>query len=167
MYISIDIETDGPVASVNSMIALGAVAVEPGLERTFYATIKAITPNFDVEALGVVGFTREQTLAFEEPKIVIPRFFNWLAEITSKPIFVADNPGFDFAFVNWYAFKYYGHNPFGHSSRSIADLFRGLRRNIRADLETLQVTAHDHNALNDAMGNAEVLLAVANQLGIK
>ncbi len=166
MYISIDIETDGPTASINSMISLGAVVVEPGLKRTFYSTMKPVTSEFDVAALRVGGFTRSQTLKFENPTIVIPHFFNWLRTVSKKPIFVADNLAFDFAFVNWYATKYYGSNPFGYKGISLNDLFRGLSGNIMADPDVLKKTPHDHNALNDAIGNAEVLLQIAPKLNI-
>ena len=35
-WIMVDIEADGPIPGVYSMISFGAVVVELGLERTFY-----------------------------------------------------------------------------------------------------------------------------------
>lgn len=37
-YIMVDIEADGPVPGLFSMVSLGAVLVEEGLSRTFHAT---------------------------------------------------------------------------------------------------------------------------------
>ena len=35
-YVMVDIEADGPIPGDYSMVCLGAVVVEPALERTFY-----------------------------------------------------------------------------------------------------------------------------------
>ena len=35
-YVMVDIEADGPIPGDYSMVCLGAVVVEPTLERTFY-----------------------------------------------------------------------------------------------------------------------------------
>jgi hypothetical protein len=48
-------------------------------------------------------------------------------------------------------------NPFGHSARRISDFWAGLNRNW-SDTQSwkrFRRTAHDHNPVNDAMGNVE------------
>jgi len=40
VYVSTDIEADGPIPGDYSMIALGAVIVEPGLQRTFHGKLR-------------------------------------------------------------------------------------------------------------------------------
>jgi len=37
-----------------------------------------LAEEFDSEALAISGFSREETLKFEEPKIVMLRFKKWL-----------------------------------------------------------------------------------------
>ena len=52
------------------------------------------------------------------------RFREWLDP--RKPVvFVSDNPGYDFQWINFYFWRYFGMNPFGHSGRRVADFTRG------------------------------------------
>ena len=47
-------------------------------------------------------------------------------------------------------------NPFGHSGRRIGDFWAGLTgTGATQGWKRLRKTAHDHNPVNDAMGNAE------------
>jgi hypothetical protein len=57
----VDIETDGPIPRDYSMVYFGAVIVEPGLERTFYATLAPISQKWIPEALRVSGSSSEDT----------------------------------------------------------------------------------------------------------
>ncbi|NBR13831.1 MAG: hypothetical protein EBU01_04515 [Crocinitomicaceae bacterium] len=102
-YFSVDIEADGPVPGLYSMISFGAVLIEPGLNRTFYAELKPISDRWIPESLSVSGFTREQTMEFVEPPTAMTRFEEWINQNTKgRPIFIADNPGFDFSFINYF-----------------------------------------------------------------
>ena len=62
-WVMVDVEADGPIPGDYSMIALGAVIVEPGLERTFKGLLRPISAQWVPEALAVSGFTREETEA--------------------------------------------------------------------------------------------------------
>lgn len=166
-YFSVDIEADGPAPGLYSMISFGAVLVEPGLSKTFYAEIKPISDRWVPEALAVSGFTREETMEFVEPVTSMTRFEKWIAENTKgRPIFIADNPGFDFAFINYYFHAFLGRNPFGFSSRRIGDLYCGAKLDAFAKWKHLRETRHSHNALDDAKGNAEAILKM-QEMGIK
>ena len=48
-------------------------------------------------------------------------------------------------------------NPFGHSGRRISDFWAGLNRDWgdTQSWKRFRKTAHDHNPVNDAMGNVE------------
>jgi len=108
-YIMVDIEADGPIPGDYSMISFGAVIVEPSLSKTFYGKLKPISEKWAPEALKVSGFTREETLGFEDPKSVMERFFAWIGENSKdRPIFISDNNGFDWQFVNWYFHHFLG-----------------------------------------------------------
>lgn len=170
-YFSVDIEADGPTPGLYSMISFGAVLVEPDLNKTFYAEIKPISDRWVPEALAVSGFTREQTLEFVEPLTALTRFEEWISKNTKgRPIFIADNPGFDFAFVNYYFHAFLGRNPFGFSSRRIGDLYCGMKLDAFARWKHMRETRHSHNALDDAKGNAEAIIKMQNmglKMGIK
>lgn len=155
----VDLETDGNLLGTNSMVCFGAVIVEDGLKRTFYGKTRPISDIYNPEALAVSGFSREQHETFDDPKEVMTAFYEWLKDnINGKPTLISDNNGFDASWINWYFIKYLGKNPFGWSSRRIADLICGYENNLYFKWKWMRDTPCDHNPVNDAIGNAEVLL---------
>lgn len=166
-WFMVDVEADGPIPGDYSMVSLGAVIVEPGLARTFYATFRPVTEKFVAEALKVCGFTREQTLAFDDPAASIAKFRDWVASNNrGRAQFVSDNNGFDWQFVNWYFRHFLGDNPFGHSSTNLGSLYKGLAKDVFVNFKHLRKTPHTHHPVDDARGNAEALLAM-KEMGLK
>ena len=76
--IVVDVESDGPVPPIYSMVSFGAVVVEPTLSRTFRAEVRPISERWLPEALAISGVTRERHLGFEEPGPVMERFERWI-----------------------------------------------------------------------------------------
>jgi len=99
---------------------------------------------------------------------VFSRFDAWLARLSEgrQPVFVSDNPAYDFQWINYGFDATLGRNPFGHSGRRIADFYAGLHRDFRRTQEwkRLRRTPHDHNAVNDAMGNVEAFSALLDAI---
>jgi DNA polymerase III epsilon subunit-like protein len=170
-YIMVDVETDGPIPGDYSMIALGAVVVEDGLARTFKAYLRPISNEYQEEALAVGGFTRIECLKderFMDPYDAMDAFRIWINSLGIKsPIFIADNNGFDWMFVCWYFHHFLGKNPFGFSSQNLNSLYKGLTRDAFASFKHLRKTKHTHDPVDDAMGNAEALLHMINEMGFK
>src|SRR5437867_264225 len=52
------------------------------------------------------------------------QFREWLTP-RMPVVFVSDNPAYDFQWINFYFWRYFGENPFGHSGRRIADFYGG------------------------------------------
>jgi hypothetical protein len=87
-------------------------------------------------------------------------FADWLAaRAKGRPVFVSDNVAFDWQFINYYFHRFIGRNPFGFSGRRIGDLYAGLVKDASKATEwkKYRVTAHTHNPVDDAKGNAEAL----------
>ena len=163
----VDVESDGPVPGRHSMVSFGAVLVEPTLSKTFYGQTRPISDEFIPDALAVSGHSRDQHLGFEDPAVVMPRFGQWLAETSSgRPVFVSDNVAYDWQWINYYFHMFGGENPFGHSGRRIGDLYCGLVKDSFARWKHLRKTTHTHHPVDDAKGNAEALLAMAD-MGLK
>jgi hypothetical protein len=163
----IDIEADGPIPGDFSMICFGAVVVEENPLQTFYGRLKPISEKWIPEALKVSGFTREETLAFEDPKLVMSNFANWIKEkAISNPMFISDNNGFDWQFINWYFHHFLGNNPFGFSSTNLGSLYKGMIKNTAKNFKHLRKTKHTHNPVDDAMGNVEAFLYMKNEMGL-
>lgn len=164
----VDIEADGPIPGDYSMICFGAVVVEPELNRSFYGELRPISERFIPEALAVSGFTREHILTFPEPEGVMRSFVEWLAAVfDGRPVFISDNNGFDWQFINWYFHHFTGHNPFGFSSTNLGSLYKGLVHDTSKNFKHLRKTKHTHHPADDAKGNAEALLAMKDQMGMK
>jgi hypothetical protein len=167
-YLMVDVESDGPIPGDYSMVSFGAIVVEPSLSQTFYGQLKPISETWVPDALAVSGFTREQTLAFEDPKIVMQNFADWIQEHSQdRPLFISDNNGFDWQFINWYFHHFLGTNPFGYSSTNLGSLYKGLVKDTFKSFKHLRKTPHTHHPVDDAKGNAEAFLAMKNGYGLK
>ncbi len=163
----VDIESDGPVPGLYSMVCFGAIIVEPKLERTFYGRLRPISERWIAEALEVSGFTRQQHEAFDDPQKVMQAFADWVKEHAGRrPIFISDNNGFDWGFVNYYFHRYLSANPFGFSSQNLGSLYKGLLKDTFQTFKHLRKTRHTHDPVDDARGNAEALLEM-KQMGLK
>ena len=165
----VDVETDGPCPGLFSMLSLGAVVVNPAIEcgayYEFYARFRPISDRFEEEALKVNNVTREETLEYPEPQYGMKSFHEWLYRF-QKPIFVSDNNGFDWQFVNYYFHRFIGTNPFGHSSQNLGSLYKGMQKNCFESFKHLRDTPHTHHPVDDARGNAEALLKMV-AMGLK
>lgn len=167
VFIVVDVEADGPIPHEYSMVSLGAIAVTPQLDRTFYGEVRPISDKWVPEALAISKISREEHELFDEPEDVMLQFAEWIENTASgRPIFISDNNGFDWQWVNYYLHKYAGRNPFGFSSRRIGDLYSGMKMDPFAQWKHMRVTKHTHNALADARGNAEALLKM-REMGLK
>jgi hypothetical protein len=143
-YVMVDIESDGPIPGDYSMICFGAVIVEPSLGRTFYGRLKPISEKF------------------------VPDARDWLnLNCKDRCLFISDNNGFDWQFINWYFHHFTGANPFGFSSTNLGSLYKGLVRDTFVNFKHLRKTRHTHHPVDDAIGNAEALLTMKETMGLK
>lgn len=169
-YVFVDVETDGPYAPEYSMISFGAVIVDKdkNLDTTFYGQLKPISQRFIPEALAVSGHTREETYSFNDPKSTMDEFTIWLDQnCKGRPIFVSDNNGFDWCFMNYYFHKYTGKNPFGYSSMNLGSIYKGCEKNFFKNFKHLRKTKHTHHPVDDAKGNAEAFLQMIDIYDLK
>jgi len=163
-YVMVDVEADGPIPGDYSMVCFAAIVVEDALDRTFYARTRPVSDRWNPEALAISGFTREQTLAFDDPATVMRDFAVWVRAVAPKrAVFVADNNGFDWSFINWYFHHFIGENPFGYSSMNLNCLYKGMTNDLFVSLRPLRRTPHTHDPLDDARGNAEAMLAMRDR----
>ncbi len=167
-YIMVDIESDGPIPGDYSMISFGAILIDEKLDRSFYGQLKPISDNYIDEALQISGFTRTETLQFNDPKTVMLQFEQWIQENSKgRPFFISDNNGFDWMFICWYFHHFLKRNPFGHSSQNLGSLYKGIVKDTFKNFKHLRQTKHTHHPVDDARGNAEALLHMKKEMGLK
>lgn len=164
-YISVDIETAGPVPSQYSMLALGACVVDAPTQ-TFYIELQPINESFVAEALRVSGLSLEKLRSVgKAPAVAIREFGDWILQVgrTRQPIFVGFNATFDWAFVNWYFHVFVGKNPFGIGGIDIKSYYMGMTgchwhesSSSKLPTEYQPSRPQTHNALDDAQAQAEI-----------
>lgn len=163
-YIVVDVESDGPIPGLYSMVCFGAIIVDNQLDKAFYGETKPISDKWQADALAISGISRDQHLKFDDPSIIMYKFAEWITHnISGQPIFISDNNSYDFAFINYYFHMFYGKNPFGWSSRRIGDLFCGFMNDSHYKWKRYRKTSHTHNPVDDAKSNAEALLYLRDQ----
>jgi hypothetical protein len=145
VYISVDVEADGPIPGDYSMTSLGAsasgymtsageiVTLDTSLpENQFYVEIKPISPLWVPEAFAVglfTGFMGDDLVAKrdyiettgKDPVEAMSGFADWVNGITESneartSIFAAYPLGYDWMWTYWYLEKFATTgSPFGHS----------------------------------------------------
>ncbi|MBA4044178.1 MAG: DNA polymerase III subunit epsilon [Erythrobacter sp.] len=170
IFISVDIETAGPIPGEFSMLTIGACdAYRP--DRTFECALKPTSQNFDEDALQVTGLSLER-LGREglDPVEAMSSFAEWIhgiCEEAATPVFVGFNAPFDWSFVNYYFHRYAGGNPFGFTALDVKALYMGATGSSWSETSSKQIakklkprSSGDHTALHDALYQAELFRAV-------
>jgi len=124
--------------------------------------------GWTLREFGAVEFDSEESFhGKDSSKNTFLNFREWLYTFgkTERLIFVSDNVAYDWPPIHFY-FNFYfqecnfeSRNPFGYSARRIGDFYAGLVGDFgkQSEWKSLRVTRHDHNPVNDAMGNVEAL----------
>jgi hypothetical protein len=177
-YISVDVETDGPIPGPYSMLALGmaycgnfngqSMELTPFPKTTFYIELKPISEEFENEALHVNGLNRNRLLREGvNPETAMADASKWINEVSgdNRPIFVAYPAAFDWLWVHWYFTRFTKNgSPFGHSGcfdLKTAVAVKGKMPVSMASKSQLPVALqsdfpHTHNALEDALEQANI-----------
>jgi hypothetical protein len=164
IYVSTDVEADGPIPGPHSMLAFASVA---------YRADKTIAGEFAVNLRPLPGATpHPRTMAWwegfgealakarenpEEPATAMPRYVKWLRDLPGRVVFVGQPAGYDFMWVYWYLMRFCDHSPFGHSALDVktyamALLKRPYRDCVKGALPPAwsDPLPHTHIALDDA-----------------
>jgi ribonuclease T len=175
IFISVDIEASGPVPGAYSMLALGACVVA-NCQEQFYVELRPISAASVPAALKVVGRSLEEFQRVgQEPAEAMARFRDWVGRVSDKgkPVFVGFNAPFDWAFVNWYFHTFQEENPFGIGALDIKSFYMGMSgcswKNTRSSRLPAKYRAdkpHTHNALSDAIEQAEMFEVMARDAGV-
>ncbi|MHA5054343.1 exonuclease [Streptomyces sp. SD15] len=178
LYISVDIEADGPIPGPYSMLSFGAAVAgrqdadgftptDPE-ERTFYRELRPISEAFVPEALAMSGLDRAR-LAREgaEPGVALAEFSEWVRQVAvgAQPVMCGYPAMYDWTFLYWYLIRFTGASPFGHSGcLDMKTLYATkaalpLRAVAKGTMprELLSRRRHTHHALDDAVEQAELL----------
>jgi hypothetical protein len=178
IYVSTDVEADGPIPGPHSMLSFASAAfrADKTLAGTFTANLNLL-PGAQGEP-RTMEWWRGQPEAWaacradlREPADVMPEYVAWLKALPGKPVFVGYPAAYDFLFVYWYLIRFAGESPFSHSALDIksyamallgTDYRASVKRNMpRAWFDDLP---HTHVALDDALGQGALF---CNMLSVR
>lgn len=174
VFISVDVETAGPIPGEFSMLTLGACLVEDS-KISFSMELKPLNLNFEPDALAVTGLSMER-LAIDglTPQLGMAEFGRWIAgqlPANSTPVFVGLNAPFDWSFVNYYFHRFEGANPFGFTALDIKALYMGATGCTWKETKSSAIAnaVHptlqgNHDALDDARYQAELFRLIMEKL---
>jgi hypothetical protein len=165
IYVSTDIEADGPIPGLYSMLSIGSAAykVDGRLLGTFSANL-ATLPGA-TEHPEHRKFWSDHPDAWEvarkdprDPSIVMPEYVEWIKALPGIPVFVGFPAAYDFSFVAWYLHKFTGECPFFHSALDMKTLAMSLlglpfRESVKRNMPKrwFGVAQHTCCALDDAI----------------
>ncbi len=161
-WVLVDCEARGTSPVNGTLTEFGAVHY--ATRNTFHGRLFEGTPDPTNPAIPLVG----NRIASDVE--VAADFAGWLSAMCpGRAVLVSDNPAYDFMWIAAMFDRAGMDNPFGHSGRRISDFWAGLQRkwSDTQSWKKLRKTPHDHNPVNDAMGNAEALeriLEIASKL---
>ena len=179
IYVSTDVETDGPIPGPHSMLSFASAAFTAGKDMvgTFSANLVTLPGANGDQATMRWWSTQPQAWEAcrtdqEDPAAAMVRYKAWLDELPGRPVFVGYPAAFDFMFVYWYLVRFAGSSPFSHSaldikSYAMAVLGTDYRATSKRTMprEWFDNSPHSHVALDDAIEQGALFCAMlaANQ----
>lgn len=178
IYVSTDIEADGPIPGPHSMLSFASAAffADKTLVGTFAANLKTL-PNAQGDPKTMAWWqTQPEAWAacranLREPAEAMEEYVAWLKSLPGKVVFVAYPAAYDFMFVYWYLMRFVGESPFSHSaldikSYAMAVLGTEFRESTKRNMprQWFDDLPHTHVALDDAKGQGALF---CNMLGAR
>lgn len=126
IYVSTDIEADGPIPGPHSMLSFGSAAFSDDgkLITTYSANLELLDGAIGHPA--TMAWWQKNQNAWEQtranvkaPAVALPNYLAWLEQLPGKPVFVGYPAAYDFMFVYWYLIRFAGESPFSHSALDI------------------------------------------------
>jgi hypothetical protein len=171
IYISTDIEADGPIPGPNSMLSFASAAfrADGTLAATYTANLALLSGA--APDPRTVEWWKQFPQAWEAcrrdvraPEVVMPEYLAWLRGLSAQPVFVGWPAGWDFMWMYWYLVRFTGERPFREAALDIRSYAMGMRktsfhRTSRTYLPRRWFDvklSHTHVALDDAMEQGTV-----------
>lgn len=170
VYVVTDIEADGPVPGIHSMLSFASLAYTTSgtflesFEANLNPLADAIADPDTMEWWSKRPETwAEVTANQSEPSEVMRSFERWLDSLPGEPVLVAHPAPFDYMWMAWYAWKFLGKRKLGWTgldikSYAMATLNWNFDRceTTHYDPAWLGLCEHSHRAIDDARGYANL-----------
>jgi hypothetical protein len=179
LYVSTDIEADGPIPGPHSMLSIGSVAYDAtGRELGSFSANLQTLPGASADPATMAwwkGFPEAWAACRadpEDPASAMARYAAWLVALPGKPVFVGHPAAWDFSFVHWYLVRFTGKNPFGHAALDLKTLMLVLLGGRFRDATKRHLPrrffapdhAHSHVALDDAREQGHMAMRLLEEV---
>jgi hypothetical protein len=165
IYVSTDVETDGPIPGPHSMLSFGSAAylADKTLIGTFTANLETLPGASGYPETMEWWQTQPEAWAacredLQSPVEAMKNYVVWLKSLPGHPVFVAYPVVFDYMFIQWYLHKFAGESPFSFigldiKSYAMAILRKDFRHTIKSNMPRhwFDDLPHTHKALEDAI----------------
>ena len=165
IYVSTDVEVDGPIPGPHSMLSFGSAAfmADKTLVATFSANLHPL-PGAAGHPDTMQWWARHPE-AWEAcrrspraPAEAMSDYVGWLDALPARPVFVGYPAAFDFMFIYWYLMRFAGRSPFSFSALDIKTMamvmlgteYQGSTKRAMPK-RWFDPTPHSHVALDDAI----------------
>jgi hypothetical protein len=179
IYVSTDVEVDGPIPGPHSMLSFGSAAflADKTLVGTFAANLELLPDACGhPETMAWWGKHPEAWEACrhktQDPAEAMAAYAGWLDRLPGKPVFVGYPAAFDFMFVYWYLMRFVGRSPFSFSALDIKTMAMVvLKLEYRASTKRnmperwFDETPHTHIALDDAIEQGKLFCSILAETG--
>lgn len=165
IYVSTDVEADGPIPGPHSMLSFGSAAytADKRLVSTFSANLRTLPGACSHPDTAKWWESQPEAWAacrkdLQDPEPAMRRYVEWVEGLDGAPVFVGYPAAYDFLFVYWYMLRFAGRSPFSHSALDIktlamAMLGKGYRSATKPNMPKrwFDDLPHTHLALDDAI----------------
>lgn len=165
IYVSTDVEVDGPIPGPYSLLSLGSAAYRADKTRVATFTVN-LEPLPDAtthpDTMAWWDKHRDAWAACRQnprhPEEAMRDYVTWLDSLPGLPVFVGYPAAFDFMFVYWYLIRFVGRSPFSFSALDIKTMAmlqlsteyrRATKKNMPA--RWFDNLPHTHCAVDDAI----------------
>ncbi len=178
IYVSTDVEADGPIPGPYSMLSFASAAYSADKEliSTFSVNLETLSDaTSHPRTMAWWKMNQEAWLACREecipPSEAMLSYSNWLNELPGRPVFVGYPAAYDFMFIYWYLIKFTGKSPFSHSAVDIKTMAMiALKKDYFAIRKSVLPKAwfdklpHTHVALDDAIEQGALFCNILKNL---
>jgi hypothetical protein len=165
IYVSTDIETDGPIPGPHSLLSFASAAyrADKTLLGTFSANLHTLPGASGHHETMAWWQTQPEAWAaarsdLRDPAEAMRAYVAWVKALPGTPVFVAYPAGFDFLFVYWYLIRFAGESPFSFSALDMKTFAMALlrtdyRQSVKRNMPRhwFDPLPHTHRALDDAV----------------
>ncbi len=172
IYVSTDVEADGPIPGPHSMVSFASAAFtrDQRLVATFSANLEPL-PGATVHPV-TQAWWRKYPEAWkavqtnrQPPDRVMADYVRWLKQLPGRPVFVGYPATYDFMFIYWYLMSFEGESPFAiygldAKSFAMAMLHRDFHEVSRKTMPERWFGGmrHSHLPLDDALEQGHLFL---------